>query len=483
MEVPHAHTVRIGEAHNCGVFEADGFVYVTILGEEGVQSNARPLVINKYITNNITNNITNDNRVTNNITYNVRTTDKKSPREWIDEKTGLPKTNVANVSHNKKQGKWQVKAVDAETRKRKHVGRRKEWHDAVRLREEAQKTEGTMGPGELEFTEDGEAVVRCGNCCHTYGIASYAPEPCKNKKKFAVFKGACVGLGSDDPKVAAKAEAVLAVMPEGQKNEALRTSQCRRCRDALHKSQMEGPESALARCRDAGIAIREDMARRGCRDCGETRAECLECEHVDRLGKPEGCKSILEYSHFCKYGDVEGPKKMWEAYRNEHVVVLCMCCHLLQPTHNAARAPHSSTLKEGSEKKRKREYVEAKTKHNNKRKREFVNVKDDGRELLPGQCYYCEDEYVIVKGNEVAGHWMHKCEETKKFTISDLVVNSLRPKTAIPHMDAEIDGTKGSGGCILGCANCHHYYDTLPRRKEGTALWDALMAEPIYKHV
>ena len=50
-------------------------------------------------------------------------------------------------------------------------------------------------------------------------------------------------------------------------------------------------------------------------------------------------------------------------------------------------------------------------------------------------------------------------------------------------MDAEIDGTNGSGGCNLGCANCHHYYDTIPRRKEGTALWDALMAEPIRKRV
>jgi uncharacterized Fe-S cluster-containing radical SAM superfamily protein len=50
-------------------------------------------------------------------------------------------------------------------------------------------------------------------------------------------------------------------------------------------------------------------------------------------------------------------------------------------------------------------------------------------------------------------------------------------------MDAEIDGTNGSGGCNLGCANCHYYYDTLPRSKEGTAKWDALMAEPIYKRV
>ena len=105
MEVTHAHTVRIGEADRCGVFEADGFVYVTILGEEGVQSNARPMVINKYITNNITNNTTNDNSVTNN-TYNVRTTDNKPAREWIDATTGLPTTNVANVCWYKAGRKW-----------------------------------------------------------------------------------------------------------------------------------------------------------------------------------------------------------------------------------------------------------------------------------------------------------------------------------------------------------------------------------------
>jgi hypothetical protein len=33
MEVTHAHTVRIGEAHKCGVFEADGFDVETWMHE------------------------------------------------------------------------------------------------------------------------------------------------------------------------------------------------------------------------------------------------------------------------------------------------------------------------------------------------------------------------------------------------------------------------------------------------------------------
>ena len=447
----------------------------------------RPIVIKKYITNYTTNNYitNNDNRATN-ITYNVRTTDKKPASNWIDEKTKLPTTNVANVYWDKASGKWMVQVVDTETRKLTTVGRfpHEKWHDAVRLREEAQKTEGTRGPGELEFTEDGEAVAACGHCRKTFGLASFAPEPCMHKKKFAEFKEACVGLGSDDAEVAAEAEAVLAVMPANVKdNEALRTSSCRRCRDAAHKSFVEGPESAVARWRDAWIEIRKHMAKRGCRDCGETRVECLECEHVDRKGKPEGCRSILQYDWFArKYGKVEGPKEMWKAYRSEHVVVLCRCCHLRQPTHNSALGADSSTLEEGSKKKRQREYVEVKTEHNNKRKREFVNVKE-GRELPPGQCYYCEGEYVCDEGYEIAFQWMHRCEETKHFGISKLVANRVSPKTAIPLMNAEIDGTNGSGGCNLGCANCHHFYDTLPSLKEGTAAWDALMAQPVRKHV
>jgi hypothetical protein len=31
--VAHARTVRIGPAHECGIFEVGGFVYATILGE------------------------------------------------------------------------------------------------------------------------------------------------------------------------------------------------------------------------------------------------------------------------------------------------------------------------------------------------------------------------------------------------------------------------------------------------------------------
>ena len=95
--------------------------------------------------------------------YVVRTKDKKSPRQWVDEK-GVPRTNVANVNWLKADKTWKVEWVNPQTRTLAYFGRSKNWHDAVRMREKAQKTEGTRGPGELEFTKDGEAVVACGQC-------------------------------------------------------------------------------------------------------------------------------------------------------------------------------------------------------------------------------------------------------------------------------------------------------------------------------
>ncbi len=120
---------------------------------------------------------------------------------------------------------------------------------------------------------------------------------------------------------------------------------------------------------------------------------------------------------------------------------------------------------------------------NNKRKREFVNVLEDGRRLEPGQCYYCESDYVCVAGFENAMQWMHKREESKEHNISNIVNNCTSPQTGIKRIDAELDGTDRSGGCNLGCANCHYYHETLPRSKEGAEAWNKLMATPIRKRV
>jgi hypothetical protein len=117
-------------------------------------SGGSTIVVHKTVNNYITNN---DNRVTNHITYNVRTTKGETPRKWIDEKTGLPNTNVVHVTWHKENKKWQVWGIDPTKRKRTYIDCRNNWHEAVALREQVQKTEGTMGAGQLEFTEDCEA--------------------------------------------------------------------------------------------------------------------------------------------------------------------------------------------------------------------------------------------------------------------------------------------------------------------------------------
>jgi hypothetical protein len=86
---------------------------------------------------------------------------------------------------------------------------------------------------------------------------------------------------------------------------------------------------------------------------------------------------------------------------------------------------------------------------------------------------------VCTEGYEIAFHWMHRIDELKQATISTLAGSRLCLATAKKRIDAEIDGTNGSGGCNLGCANCHYICETLPRSKEGKEKWDALMAEPI----
>ena len=76
-------------------------------------------------------------------------------------------------------------------------------------------------------------------------------------------------------------------MPAKKKNcKALRTSECSTCRESQHKSQTEG-DGHFAACYQMKLTIRADMASRGCQHpgCTETRPECLDGDHEDRIGK------------------------------------------------------------------------------------------------------------------------------------------------------------------------------------------------------
>jgi hypothetical protein len=401
----------------------------------------------------------------------------------------VPATNVANVNWHKDNSKWLVRYVNAETRKMTYYCLARTFDEACVKREEAQEIEGKRGPGELQRMPGGELVAACGLCRKVFGIASFAPEPCMTKKEFAKFSTACAEAGSKDASVARPALDLLKRMPDGKSGSALRRSLCQHCRDVSHKTRIEGPDSASAKCAAMRDTIREDMARRGCRDCVEDRYECMELEHEGRVGKRPGCRSVLHYTWYAaKFGHA-GPEKMWEDYCHSSVVVLCKCCHAVQDTHSGARGADSATLEEGSGRKRLRKYREKNQAYNNELKRTFQNVipgpfteedleiGDEGldehgnRVRLPGYCYYCD--FHIEPGNERAMEWMHNKDELKNYTIS---ANSKK------RMYAEVYGTNGGGGARLGCANCHEACETAPGREEGREKWDTLMQNPVVSH-
>ena len=378
---------------------------------------------------------------------------------------------MTGVCWHRGREKWEIKWINPVNKKRSGFCRCHSFEDACAAREQAQKKEGdrkgTFSPGELVFDKHGHAKVACGKCRCTKCITSYAPNPLSRKKAFAHFKEACKEMNGDDEEKAKRAGERLRVVPSGFNNGAIRRSWCRSCRDIAHKSKMYGPDSAIAKCVAARNAIQADMAKKGCSQCIETREECLECEHVDRKGKPVGCISIQKCEWFANKYKHKGPAEMWKAYQHPSVIVLCNCCHLLQPTFGHERTSTRTATKEMLRQ------------HNNKRKREFVNVTEYGQRLPPGQCLYCGEEYICTEGYERSFHWMHKKDELKNFKISDVVRKAS--KKGIRIIDAEIDGTNGSGGCALGCANCHYIHETLPRSKEGSEKWDALMQTPVVK--
>ena len=55
-------------------------------------------------------------------------------------------------------------------------------------------------------------------------------------------------------------------------------------------------------------------------------------------------------------------------------------------------------------------------------------------------------------------------------------------KSDMRRIDGEIDGTNGTGGRKLGCANCHHYYDPWVKRgnREMRLSYDQTGQEDLY---
>ena len=366
----------------------------------------------------------------------------EEPTEGTNKKTGLPSSNVAYIRWHKKGSVWMVYRIN-NNGKETYVGRFKKHDEAVAKRREC-GPDGKITRGDLTVVGGRIVVTKCGrSSCDRKNvpIASFAPEPCKNKDAFNTFALACDDEGGDTT-------TRLAILNKH------RRSQCRHCRDVIHRSVHEGCDSKVAACVAMAAEIRADMVTRGCVDCETTQA--LQCDHKDRNDK-EG--NVLDYAYWSWHG---GPEAMWAEYKKLCILPRCAYCHLLQPSHTAAHGVDSTTLHPGSDARRHREYTEVMTAYNNARKRRV------------GKCAHCPR--LCLEGNEVGFQWMHKDERGKGKEVSQIVRSCVSFATGKKQIDSVIDGTDGGSGCRLGCANCH-FDETQQRRKEGTELWDALTAK------
>lgn len=383
----------------------------------------------------------------------------KTPRCWVED--GVPKCNVMGIYWNKASKSWSIQWQDDDGKRQKAT--EKDFDEALALLR-SKPPDGKAGPGELAVHEGQLVVTKCSNAScrrRPIPVVAFCPDPNHRTDKAYRFLTALKAI-NDDPN-GDHAER-LATIRE------LKQNQCSHCRGIHKKSDHEGANSATAACYRAAEDIRADMAARGCAKCGLT--ECLECDHEGREDKEY---KVLDPSYWAgKYGH-DGPERMWAEYFKPSVRVLCKNCHSLEPSHSGARGADSATLEDGSEAKRAREYKEAKAAHNNRRKREV------------GRCDSCGVE--CVEGNERMFAWMHKDEIGKTWAVAKIVGNLINPATAIPIIDAIIDGGEvktgrhigkhQGSGCLLGCHNCHFKYETLPRMKQGLALFEQLQDVPI----
>ena len=387
----------------------------------------------------------------------VKTMDGRPPRVYAEN--GAPQTNVPHVTWHTKDNKWQVSRID-EHGKEVYVGYAYPFDAAVELRRGV--VDGTIGPGALVVDPVTRAVgvTKCSHCCKPFPLGHFAPMPCLiNLRKFPMFVAMARALASSDATARKEAWAALSVAPIGKGHEALRTSWCAHCREAQHRSLVEG-NGIKAKCYQMAQKIRKDMARKGCALCDEKRAQCFEGDHIDREGKECGQAKVTNYGYYAtEYGE-RGPDKMWEDYLK--LQVLCKNCHCMQSSHEADYGVDSTTLAEGSTARRQREYVEAKTEYNNWRK------------LCVGGCRWCKTR--VIKGvNERMFAWLHREDgQGKTIGVSELVANSMCPETAIPMIDHVIEDECDSE---LGCHNCHWFYETYPRFERDKKAHEAIVNE------
>jgi hypothetical protein len=191
--------------------------------------------------------------------------------------------------------------------------------------------------------------------------------------------------------------------------------------------------------------------------------DVLSGDHEGRQGK-DAHEQRLDANWWAWNG---GADAMHAHYLGPKTTVRCLClfCHSLEDSHDFYNGANINDLEKGSVAKCSRKYILEKRMHVNADK------------LRRGRCEHplcCDPRTnqprIVASKMEHAFHFAHKNEVEKLFSVAKMVTSRQSPATAIPKLDKEMPK------CNVYCANCHHKYDTLPRRKEGRELLDALLA-------
>jgi hypothetical protein len=359
------------------------------------------------------------------------------------------------VIHHKTKKMWQAEKIN-EAGKKVYIGTYNTWEDAVKARRGV--VDGVKGPGVLAVRDDGTIeVTKCSKCYRPFPLGHFVPVPClQNLQRLPLFEAATTDLA--DPAKRDEAWTALSVVPTKKNCKALRTADCSSCREVQHKSETEG-KGPKAACYQMKLKIRADMARRRCQyhGCTETRPECLDGDHKDRIGKLCAPYKCTNYVYFAaKYGE-KGPAEMWKCY--EGTRPLCKNHHAMEDSHDAARGADSTTIVD-KKSKRARENRVANGAYNDSRK-------------CGKTCKYCP--MVFTLDNARMGAWVHPEDGTGKTTnVSTLASSGASHKTIKPHIDRVID-VECHGE--IACHNCHWAEDTFSMFTRQMERYRALVAK------
>lgn len=387
----------------------------------------------------------------------LRTKDGASPRWWENENprgNGKAKyqCNVPGVTWEGRKEKWRVQNTDANTGKQVELGTFAAFEDACAAR--ATAVDGKVAKGALAVVDGQLCVTHCAKptCRRTnIPIAEFAPSIFEHKKLFSEFAN------------------TLALLIDGLTNatcaeiDKRRRTKCLHCRDVQRKTQMHGEHNETAKCRIVVAEIKAQWATNGgCGVCHTRDVDVLSGDHEDRKGKRDQAQTLNPH-----WWSVNGGADALRAHYigdKTNVKCLCLFCHSLESSHNFHFGANPESLNGKRDAKYSRENRLAKGAHVNAEK------------MRRGKCEHplCRDPRtgqarVVTETTCHGFHFAHKDEVDKEFGIATMVHNRQSPATAIPKLDKEMPK------CNIYCANCHHKYDTLPRRREGRELLDVLL--------